>query len=58
MKNSLLCYAKDNNRYDTKDRLPTATKGATATTASFVPSLGGDWIGGDPAQQIVSAKDE
>ena len=23
LKNSLLCYAKDNNRYDTKDRLPT-----------------------------------
>ena len=61
LKNSLLCYAKDNNRYDTQDRLPTGTTdadgGATATTASFVPSLG-DWIGGDPAQQIVSAKDE
>ena len=48
LKNSLLCYAKDNNRYDTQDRLPTGTKREGSNSDDgFICSLARrlDWRG-------------
>ena len=48
LKNSLLCYAKDNNRYDTKDRLPTRIgRGGSNSDDGFIRSLAWrlDWRG-------------